>query len=61
VSVGTILIYEWGVYGAALSALLANTVNLFLRWRGLSSLIRKLESSEIQSSDFGVTSLRRLK
>jgi len=61
VSVGTILIYEWGVYGAALSALLANTVNLFLRWRGLSSLIRKLESSEIRSSDFGVTSLRRLK
>lgn len=54
-SIGTISIYEWGVYGAASSALLANTVNLFLRWRGLSTLIHKLKSLEIHPSDFGAT------
>ncbi len=37
-SVGTILIYEWSVYGAAVAALLANIVNLLLRWRGLVAL-----------------------
>ena len=41
VLVGTMAVYVWGLYGAAMTALLSNVINLALRWRGLTLLANK--------------------
>lgn len=41
VTVGTIAVYSFGLYGAAATALLSNAVNLVGRWRGLMVLTKK--------------------
>jgi hypothetical protein len=43
--VGLVLIYQWGAYGAGVTALIANTMSLFLRWRGLIALLNELRNA----------------
>jgi O-antigen/teichoic acid export membrane protein len=44
VSVGIILTYQWGLYGAVIGMLLSNLTNCLLRWRGLFTLINDFKA-----------------
>lgn len=44
VSVGILLIYHFGLYGAVIGILLSNLANCLLRWRGLSILINEFKT-----------------
>ena len=43
VSIGTLLVYQWGLYGAVMGILLSNLANCLLRWRGLSILLNEFK------------------
>lgn len=50
VSIGVILVYQWGLYGAVVGMLLSNLANCLLRWRGLFILMNDFKAYTANAS-----------
>ena len=50
VSIGVILVYRWGLYGAVVGMLLSNLANCLLRWRGLFILMNGFKARAANAS-----------
>ena len=50
ISIGILLVYQWGLYGAVIGILLSNLANCLLRWRGLFLLMNEFKLHQINAT-----------